>query len=109
MGALLRDRRGLHQPGVNVPINLAVRVNNLLGIILSDDWDGFPFSSSTLEAETRIGLCCLAYGLLAHWAHRIHGERWPRTFVSCSLLFLGDRWRRIPVDLFCRLFVNGRF
>ena len=125
MGAFLRDRRRLRQPAVDVPVNLAVRVNNLLGIILRDNWDGFPFAPSGLEVEARIGLRCLAYGLLSHWSDRIHCKRWPQTFGNCSLAFfrdrlrrfLGDRsfrlfddrLRRLVSDHFCRLFVDGWF
>ena len=74
MGAFLRDRRRLHHSAVEVPVNLGVRVNNLLWIILGDNWNGFFFAPGTFEAETGIGLCRVAYRLLPHRSHRIHGE-----------------------------------
>ncbi len=77
MGAFLRDGGSLHQSAVDVPINRAIRVNDLVGIILRDDRNGFLFAPGRLEAETGIGLCCLPYDLLPHWSHRIHGERCP--------------------------------
>jgi hypothetical protein len=64
MGAFLRDGRSLHQSAVDVPIDLAVRVNNLVGIILRDDRNGFLFAPCGLEAKPRIGLCCMVYGVL---------------------------------------------
>ena len=74
MGAFLRDGGSLHQSAVDVPIDLAIRVNDLIGIILRDDRNGFLFAPGGLEAETGIGLSCLAYDL-PHWSHRIHGKR----------------------------------
>ena len=77
MGAFLRDGRCLHQSAVDVPVDFAVRVNNLLGIILCDDRDGFFFASGGLEAKTGIGLCRLGYALLTHWPHGVRHERSP--------------------------------
>lgn len=74
MSAFLRDGGSLHQPAVDVPVNLAIRVNDLVGIILRDDRYGFLFAPGGLEAETGIGLSCLAYDL-PHWSHGIHGKR----------------------------------
>ena len=74
MSAFLRDCRCLHQSAVDVPIDLAIRVNDLVGIILCDNWNGFSFTPGTFEVETGIGLCRVGYGLLPHWPHRIHGE-----------------------------------
>jgi len=39
MGAFLRDRCSLHQPAIDMPVDLAERVNDLLGIVLRDDGD----------------------------------------------------------------------
>jgi hypothetical protein len=39
VGAFLRDGRCLHQSAVDVPVNLAIWVNDLPGIILRDDRD----------------------------------------------------------------------
>src|SRR5262252_3041603 len=86
MGALLRDRCGLHQSAIDMPVNLAIGINNLFGIILCDNWYGLAFASRGLEAEAGIGLCCMRYALLPHWSHRVHRERSSR--------FLGDRSRR---------------
>jgi len=104
MGAFLRDGRCLHQSAVDVPIDLGIRVNDLVGIILRDDRNGFLFAPRGLEAKPRIGLCCLAYDLLPHWSHRIHSERWPQAFGNCSLRLFGDRLRRLLRDRTGRLF-----
>ncbi len=56
MGAFLRDGGSLHQSAVDVPIDLAIRVNDLAGIILRDDRNGFLFAPRGLEAKPRIGL-----------------------------------------------------
>src|SRR5947207_11800429 len=69
MGAFLRDGRRLHQSAVDMPIDFAVRINDLIGIILRDNRDGFFFASGGLEAKTGIGLCRLGYALLTHWSH----------------------------------------
>ena len=103
MGAFLRDGGCLHQSAVDVPIDLGIRVNDLVGIILRDDRNGFLFAPRGLEAKPRIGLCCLAYDLLPHWSHRIHSERWPQAFGNCSLRLFGDRLRRLLRDRTGRL------
>ena len=104
MGAFLRDGRCLHQSAVDVPIDLAIGVNDLVGIILRDDRNGFLFAPQGLKAKSRIGLCCLAYGLLPHRSHRINGERWPQTFGNCSLRLFGDRLRRLLHNCSFRFF-----
>ena len=108
MGAFLRDGRRLHQSAVDMPIDFAVRINDLIGIILRDNRDGFFFASGGLEAKTGIGLCRLGYALLTHWSHWVCHERSSRIFGGCSGRFFGDglRWllsycsRRL---LLCRL------
>ncbi len=72
MGSFLRDGGSLHQSAVDVPIDLAIRVNDLVGIILRDDRNGFLFAPWGLEAKPRIGLCCMAYGLLTHRSHWLY-------------------------------------
>src|SRR6202040_3206199 len=67
VGAFLCDGGSLHQSAVDVLIDLAIRVNDLIGVILRDDRNGFLFARRGLEAKPRIGLCCMAYGLLTHW------------------------------------------
>ena len=57
-----------------------------------------------LKAKSRIGLCCLAYGLLPHRSHRINRERWPQTFGNCSLRLFGDRLRRLLHNCSFRFF-----
>src|SRR6187431_1937890 len=95
MGAFLRDGGSLHQSAVDVPIDLAIRVNDLVGIILRDDRNGFLFAPRGLEAKPRKGLCCMAYGLLAHWSDWLYRERSPRFFGDCLRRLLRDRTRRL--------------
>ncbi len=96
MGAFLRDGRCLHQSAVDVPIDLAIRVNDLVGIILRDDRNGFLFAPGGVEAKPRIGLCCMAYGLLAHRSDWLYRKSSPGLF--------GDRLRRLLRDRARRLF-----
>jgi hypothetical protein len=78
-----------------VPIDLAIRVNDLVGIILRDDRNGFLFAPRGLEAKPRIGLCCMAYGLLSHRSHWLYRKSSPRLFGDRLRRFLGDRTRRL--------------
>src|SRR4029434_4474839 len=94
MGAFLRDGRCLHQSAVDVPIDFAIRVNDLLGIILRDDRDGLFFAFRAFETEMAERLCCFAYGLLTHWSHWFGRECSPRIFGDCSRRFFGDCSRR---------------
>jgi len=95
MGTFLRDGGSLHQSAVDVPIDLAIRVNDLVRIILRDDRNGLLFAPRSLEAKPRIGLCCMAYGLLAHRSHRLYRKSSPRLFSDCLRGLLGDRTRRL--------------
>ena len=104
MGAFLRDGGSLHQSAVDVPIDLAIRVNDLVGIILRDDRNGFVFAPQGLEAKPRIGLCCMAYGLLAHRSHWLYREGSPRLFGDCLRRLLRDRARRLFRHRLRRLF-----
>src|SRR5881227_1609459 len=85
----------LHQSAVDVPIDLAIWVNDLVGIILRDDRNGFVFAPWSLEAKPRIGLCCMAYGLLAHRSHWLYRKSSPRLFGDCLRRLLRDRTRRL--------------
>src|SRR4030095_1492596 len=93
--AFLCDVASLHQSAVDVPIDLAVRVDNLPGIILRDDRNGLFFARRGLEAKPRIGLRCMSYGLLSHRPHRLYRKSSPRLFGDCLRRFLGDRTRRL--------------
>jgi len=95
MRAFLRDGSSLHQSAVDVPIDLAIRVNDLVGIILRDDRNGLLFAPRGLEAKPRIGLCCIAYGLLAHRSHWLYRKGSPRLFGDCLRRLLGDRTHRL--------------
>jgi hypothetical protein len=119
VGAFLRDGRCLHEPAIDVPIDLAVRVNNLLGIILRDDRDRLFFALRAFEAEMETRPCRRACCLLTHWSHWLCRERSPRIFGDClgrllddrgHRLFrrrlrrlLGDRLRRLFLDRLCGL------
>ena len=94
MGSFLRDGGSLHQSAVDVPIDLAIRVNDLVGIILRDDRNGFLFAPWGLEAKPRIGLCCMAYGLLTHRSHWLYRKSSPRLFGDGLRRLLLDRLRR---------------
>jgi len=107
MGAFLRDGGSLHQSAVDVPIDLAIRVNDLIGIILRDDRNGFLFAPRGLEAKPRIGLCCMAYGLLTHWSHWLYRKSSPRLFANCLRRLLGDRTRRLFRHRLRRLLGDG--
>ena len=109
MSAFLRNARGLHQSAVDVPIDLAIWVNNLFGIILCDDRDGFSFALRALEAKAGIGLRRVTYGLLAHWSHWLHRKCSPRFLRDCSRRLFGGRFGRLLGDHLCRLFVDGWF
>ena len=108
MGAVLRDRRSLHQSAIDMPVDLAIRINNLFGIILADDWDGFPFALRGLETKTGIGLCCVGYAL-PHWSHRIHRKRSSRFLGDCSSWGFGGGLRRLVGGNLCRLSVDQGF
>src|SRR4030095_12370908 len=99
----LCDRCRLHQSAVDVPIDLAIRVNDLVGIILRDDRNGFLFAPGGLEAKPRIGLWCLVDGLLAHRAHWVYRKSSPRLFGDCSRRLLRDRARWLFRHRFRRL------
>lgn len=119
MRAFLCDRCCLHEPSVDVPIDLAVRVNNLLGIILRDNRNGLFFALRSFEAETetrpfRRACCLLTHG--SHWLYRksslrLFGDclRWllrDRTrglFRHRLRRLLGDCLRRLLLDRLCRL------
>jgi len=107
MGTFLRDGGSLHQSAVDVPIDLAIRVNDLVGIILRDDRNGFLFAPWGLEAKPRIGLCCMAYGLLAHRSHWLYRKSSPRLFGDCLRRLLRDRTRRLFCHRLRRLFGDG--
>src|SRR5437763_5563402 len=97
MGSFLRDGGSLHQSAVDVPIDLAIRVNDLVGIILRDDRNGFLFAPWGLEGKPRIGVCCMAYGLLSHRSHLLYRKRSPRLFGDGLGQRLLDRLRRFVV------------
>jgi len=107
VGAFLRDRCCLHEPAVDVPIDPAVRVNNLLGIILRDDRNGLFFAVCGFEAEMAERLCRFAYGLLTHWSHWLCRECSPRIFGDCLRRLLGDRTRRLFRHRLRRLLGDG--
>jgi hypothetical protein len=95
MGAFLCDRCCLRESAVDVPIDLAVRVNNLLGIILRDDRNGLFFALRSFEAETETRPFRRAGCLLTHWSHWLYRKSSPRLFGDCLRRFLGDRTRRL--------------
>src|SRR5438309_9060989 len=107
MRAFLCDRCRLHQPAIDVPIDLAIRVNNLLGIILRDDGDRLFFALRTFEAEMetrpRWRACCL----LTHGSHWLYRKSSPRFFANCLRGLLSDRTRRLFRHRLRRLFGGG--
>ena len=107
MRAFLCDRCRLHQPAIDVPIDLAIWVNNLLGIILRDDGDRLFFALRTFEAEMetrpRWRACCL----LTHGSHWLYRKSSPRFFANCLRGLLSDRTRRLFRHRLRRLFGDG--
>jgi len=75
--AFLRYGRCLHESAVDVPIDLTIRINNLLGIILRDDWDRLFFALRSFEAEMETRPCRRACCLLTHWSHWLYSESSP--------------------------------
>lgn len=108
VSALLRDTRSLHQSGIDVPVNFAVRINNLLGIILADDWDGLLLALQRLKTKAGIGLRCVGDGLLSHRPHRVHLEHPSRFLRNASRRLFGGGLRRFFDGHLCRLFVDLR-
>src|SRR4029077_14011378 len=107
MRAFLCDRCRLHEPAIDVPINLAVWVNNLLGVILRDDRNRlfFAFRSFEAEMETRPSrrACCL----LTHWSHWFYRKSSPRFFAHCLRRLLVDGTRRLFRHRLRRLLGDG--
>ena len=103
MGPFLSDRCRLHQPTIDVPIDLGGRVNNLLRIILCDDRDGLFFALRAFETEMETGLCRRHRCLLTHRSHWLYGKSSRRFFGSCLRWLLGDRSRRLFRHRLCRL------
>src|SRR5438093_11681594 len=67
--AFLRDARCFHQPAIDVSINSAERINDLLGIILRDYGHRFFFALRRFKTEMANRLCRRAYRRLIHWPH----------------------------------------
>src|SRR5439155_12849919 len=74
MGAFLRNRRRLHQPAIDMPIDLGKRVYNALRIILRDDRSRFLFALRVFEAEMESRPSRRAYAWLIHGSHRLYGK-----------------------------------
>ena len=57
MGAFLRDARCLHQPAIDVAVNLSEGINDLLGKVLTDygqSWKiKIPAARSKTESRSR--------------------------------------------------------
>ena len=95
MRAFLCDRCCLREPAVDVPIDLAVRVNNLLGIILRDDRNGLFFALRSFETETETRPFRRAGCLLTHGSHWLYRKSSARLVGDCLRRFFGNRTRRL--------------
>jgi hypothetical protein len=90
-----------------VPIDFAIRVNDLLGIILRNDRDGLFFALRAFEAEKAESLCCFAYSLLTHWSHWFYRQRSLRRFSDRLRRLLRHRGHRLFRHRLRRFFGNG--
>jgi len=96
MRPFLRDRRRLHQLGIDMPIDLGKRVHDPVRIILRDDGNWFLFALRGFVAVMRNRPCRFACAWFLDWSHRLYHKR--------SRRILGDRLHRLFRDHLCRLF-----
>ena len=87
MGAFLGDGGRLHQLAIDVLIDLSKRVNDLVGIILRYDGNGFLFSLRGLEAVA----CRFARVWFRDWSDRLGCQRSRQLWRNGSRRFFRDQ------------------